>query len=84
MAQSDSLRSLTQLWRQETGVSPHRWLLTARIQRARELLENTQLSMEQIAGQCGLGSSTNLRARFRATVGTTPSAYRRTFQDKAA
>jgi transcriptional regulator GlxA family with amidase domain len=81
---SVSTRTLTRMWRQETGVSPHRWLLTARINRARELLERTQLSVELVAAQCGLGSSTNLRARFRDTVGTTPSAYRRAFQHAAA
>ncbi|MFJ5032854.1 GlxA family transcriptional regulator [Streptomyces sp. NPDC088560] len=75
-----SLRSLTRLWRQETGVSPHQWLLTARINRARELLETTDLQVEQIATRCGLGSGANMRARFRDTVGTTPTAYRRAFQ----
>jgi transcriptional regulator GlxA family with amidase domain len=40
--------------------------------------------VEQIAARCGLGSSTNMRARFRDNVGTTPSAYRRTFQHAAA
>lgn len=51
--------------------------------RARELLETTQLSVEQIAAGCGLGSSTNMCARFRDNVGTTPSAYRRTFQPRS-
>ncbi|MGF1425752.1 GlxA family transcriptional regulator [Kitasatospora sp. LaBMicrA B282] len=75
-----SPRTLTRLWRQETGVSPHQWLLTARLDRAKELLEATDLQVEQIATRCGLGSGTNLRARFRDAVGTTPTAYRRTFQ----
>jgi transcriptional regulator GlxA family with amidase domain len=75
-----SARTLTRLWRQEAGVSPHQWLLTARLDRARELLETTDLQVEQIATRCGLGSGTNLRARFRAAVGTTPTAYRRAFQ----
>ncbi|MBX7547699.1 helix-turn-helix domain-containing protein [Streptomyces sp. NPDC004232] len=75
-----SLRTLTRLWRQETGVSPHQWLLTARINRARELLETTDLQVEQIATRCGLGSGANMRARFRDAVGTTPTAYRRAFQ----
>ncbi|BAC68432.1 HTH-type transcriptional activator RhaR [Streptomyces avermitilis] len=69
------------MWRQETGITPHQWLLTARINHARELLEVTDLGIEQIAAQSGLGTSTNLRARFRDTLGTTPSAYRRTFQE---
>ena len=81
---SVSTRTLTRVWRQETGISPHQWLLTARINRARELLETSPLSVEQIAAASGLGSSTNMRARFRDTVGTTPSAYRRTFQHAAA
>ncbi|MFJ9358814.1 GlxA family transcriptional regulator [Streptomyces mirabilis] len=79
-----SPRTLTRLWRQETGVSPHQWLLTARINRARELLETTDLQVEQIAMRCGLGSGANMRARFRDTVGNTPTAYRRTFQHQAA
>lgn len=78
-----SPRTLTRLWRQETGVSPHQWLLTARLDRARELLETTDLQVEQIATRCGLGSGANMRARFRDTVGVTPTAYRRAFQHQA-
>ncbi|GAA3788734.1 helix-turn-helix domain-containing protein [Streptomyces phyllanthi] len=50
---------------QPTGVSPRQWLLTARVNRARELLQASDLGIEQIAAQAGLGSGTNLRARFR-------------------
>ena len=81
---SVSARTLTRLWREETGVSPHQWLLTARVNRARELLETTDLQIEQIAIRSGLGSGANMRARFRDTVGITPTAYRRTFQHKTA
>ncbi|MGW7255212.1 GlxA family transcriptional regulator [Streptomyces sp. NPDC054834] len=75
-----STRTLVRMWRQETGITPHQWLLTARVNHARELLEVTDLGIEQIATQSGLGTSTNLRARFRDALGTTPTAYRRTFQ----
>lgn len=75
-----STRTLVRMWRQETGVTPHQWLLTARVNHARELLEVTDLGVEQIAAQSGLGTGTNLRARFRDALGTTPTAYRRTFQ----
>ncbi|MBD0860206.1 helix-turn-helix domain-containing protein [Gordonia sp. zg691] len=78
-----SSRTLTRLWRAETGVSPHRWLLAARVNRARELLEKTDHTVEQVASRCGLGSATNLRARFREAVGTTPTAYRRAFSQSA-
>ena len=33
----------------------------------------------RIVVKCGLGGGTNLRARFRDAVGTTPTAYRRAF-----
>jgi transcriptional regulator GlxA family with amidase domain len=79
-----STRTLVRMWRQETGATPHQWVLTARIDHARELLEATTLSIEQIADQTGLGSSTNLRARFRDHLATTPTAYRRTFQHSGA
>ncbi|MFK0019743.1 GlxA family transcriptional regulator [Streptomyces sp. NPDC090798] len=75
-----STRTLVRMWRQETGVTPHQWLLTARVNHARELLEVTDLGVEQIATQSGLGTGTNLRARFRDAIGTTPTAYRRAFQ----
>ncbi|MER6225264.1 helix-turn-helix domain-containing protein [Streptomyces sp900105755] len=79
-----SVRTLVRMWRQETGVSPHQWLLTARVNHARELLEVTTLSVEQIAARSGLGSGTNFRARFREAVGTTPTAYRRAFREPPA
>ncbi|WP_225828625.1 GlxA family transcriptional regulator [Streptomyces naphthomycinicus] len=79
-----STRTLVRMWRQETGVTPHQWLLTARVNHARELLEVTDLGIELIAARSGLGTSTNLRARFRDSLGTTPTAYRRAFQQGAA
>lgn len=79
-----SSRSLTRLWRAETGTSPRRWLLIARVNRAKELLEETDHTVDQIAARCGLGTATNLRARFREIVGTTPTVYRRTFTHTTA
>jgi transcriptional regulator GlxA family with amidase domain len=46
---------------------------------SRELLERSQLSVEQIASDVGLGSGTNLRLHFRRGLGTTPLDYRHTF-----
>ena len=47
---------------------------------ARALLAETDLPVEAIAVRVGLTSAVNLRRRFRAHVGTTPGAYRRTFR----
>lgn len=65
----------------ETGTTPLQWLLSARIDLARELLETRQLNVEQIAARCGLGTPANLRAHFRRAVGVSPSEYRLSFGD---
>ncbi|MER7485496.1 helix-turn-helix domain-containing protein [Streptomyces sp. NPDC126497] len=67
----------------ETGTTPLRWLLAARLDRARELLESTDLAVDHIADRCGLGSPSNLRLHFRRALGTTPTAYRTAFAPTA-
>lgn len=74
-----SQRTLIRRFAEETGASPLQWLLSARVGRARELLESTQLSIEQVAEACGLGTAANLRLHFRRGLGVTPTAYRRAF-----
>ncbi|MDL4816105.1 GlxA family transcriptional regulator [Actinomadura opuntiae] len=71
-----STRTLTRRFHAETGCSPLQWLLQQRIGRARELLETTTLSMDQVAARSGLGSADSLREHMVRRVGLTPSAYR--------
>ena len=74
-----SERTLARRFVEETGKPPLQWLLGARIQRARELLETADQSIDQVAHHCGLGTAANLRLHFRRFVGTTPTAYRNAF-----
>ena len=74
-----SERTLARRWLEESGVTPLQWLLRARVQLARELIETGDLSIDQVARRCGLGTAANLRLHFRRLVGTSPTAYRRTF-----
>ncbi|WP_330177060.1 helix-turn-helix domain-containing protein [Streptomyces sp. NBC_01498] len=74
-----SPRTFSRRFVEDTGYTPMRWLMRARVDRARELLERSGRSVEQIAAEVGLGTGANLRLHFRSTLGTTPSAYRRTF-----
>ena len=74
-----SPRTLARRFQAETGCTPLQWLLQARVDAARELLESSALSIEQIALRTGLGTAINLRVHFRRIVGTTPTAYRRSF-----
>ncbi|MDZ7931733.1 MAG: helix-turn-helix domain-containing protein [Rhodococcus sp. (in: high G+C Gram-positive bacteria)] len=49
-------------------------------ERARELLENTDLTIERIAHDTGFGTATSLRNQLAAELGVSPSAYRATFR----
>ncbi|MEQ4719007.1 helix-turn-helix domain-containing protein [Nonomuraea sp. B19D2] len=74
-----SVRTLTRRFHAETGLSPLQWLLHRRVDRARELLETTELPMDQVAGKSGLGSADSLRKHLVSRVGLTPTAYRASF-----
>lgn len=74
-----SVRTFTRRFREETGQTFGQWLTAARIERAKELLETTDLGVESVARRCGLGSSAALRAQFRVSTGLSPAAYRSTF-----
>lgn len=63
----------------ETGMSPAKWIAAQRISRARTLLEDTALSIEQVAGHSGFGTAAGLRHHFTRQVGVAPAEYRRTF-----
>ncbi|MEV1167773.1 helix-turn-helix domain-containing protein [Nonomuraea sp. NPDC049784] len=74
-----SVRTLTRRFHAETGLSPLQWLLHRRVDRARELLETTELPMDQVAAKSGLGSADSLRKHLAGRVGLTPTAYRASF-----
>lgn len=74
-----SPRTFSRRFAEDTGYTPMQWVLRARIDAARELLESSQRSVEQIAADAGLGTGANLRLHFQRLLGTTPSEYRRTF-----
>jgi transcriptional regulator GlxA family with amidase domain len=79
-----SVRTFTRRFRAETGVSPGTWLAVQRLDYARQLLEDTDLAVDQIAERTGLGSGTNLRQQLRETAGVSPTAYRRMFRTELA
>jgi transcriptional regulator GlxA family with amidase domain len=74
-----SRRSFDRRFREITGTAPAAWLIHQRVLRAQQLLESTQLPVEQVARQCGFSSAAALRPHFRRLVGTVPAAYRTTF-----
>lgn len=75
-----SRRTFTRRFRRATGASVGDWLAHQRLARAQRLLETTDRSLEHIAVESGFGSAVSLRQRFAAVLGTSPSAYRRSFR----
>jgi AraC family transcriptional regulator, transcriptional activator FtrA len=74
-----SKRTFMRRFRAATGFSPADWVTRARVDAARELLENTALSIDQVAERCGLGTPTTLRHHFHKKVGLSPAQYRKSF-----
>ena len=60
-----------------TGLTPHRYILKRRIERARQLLEQRDLTIAEIAYRCGFANQAHLTLAFRNECGATPGEYRR-------
>ncbi|GAA1557485.1 GlxA family transcriptional regulator [Streptomyces globosus] len=78
--ESMSVRTFTRRFREEAGVSPGEWITGQRVERARQLLERTDLPMERVAREAGFGTAQSLRKHLQAALGVSPTAYRRTFR----
>lgn len=79
-----SERTFIRRFRETTGMAPGAWLVAVRVDRARDLLETTDLSIEQVAAESGFGAATTLRHHFRSRLGLSPAAYRDRFGVAAA
>lgn len=74
-----SKRTLARRFAATTGSSPLSWVTGLRVRRAKDLLETTTLSTEEIAEESGFSSAALLRHHFRAIVKLSPSDYRSKF-----
>lgn len=75
-----SPRTFARRFRAETGTTPAAWLNSQRVLRAQELLEGTELNIDEIAREAGFGHSVLLRHHFAKVLDTSPQSYRRTFR----
>jgi len=74
-----SPRNFTRVFTRETGAPPARYVAEARLAAARELLEQSNNTLERIAQHTGFGSSINLRRSFERQLHLTPGEYRQRF-----
>jgi transcriptional regulator GlxA family with amidase domain len=75
-----SVRNLTRVLQKQTGIPPAKFIEKFRVEKARKYLEDTDISLERIAEQCGLGNLLSMRRMFIRHLMTTPSDYRRNFR----
>lgn len=71
-----SHRTLARHVRAATGQSPHSLIQAVRLNRARMLIENSRMSVAQVAQEVGYGDATALRRLMRHAAGANPSAFR--------
>jgi AraC family transcriptional regulator len=64
------------LFKQSVGVAPHQYLTQCRIDRAKQLLLTTELTITEIAFAVGLSNHSSFTRLFRHYVGVTPKEFR--------
>lgn len=68
---------LGHLFKSDTGVAPMQYLKAFRMERARELLETTFLSVKQIMNLVGFNDASGFTRNFKKRYRLSPTAYRR-------
>jgi AraC-like DNA-binding protein len=67
------------LFRQQTGLSPHQYLLIKRLEQAKQLLIEPHFCIQQIAQLCGFASQSSFTTAFNRHFSLTPARFRRQF-----
>lgn len=67
-------------FKETTGETPHRWILLRRVERARELLIGSDLSLADIALTCGFADQSHFTRIFARMTGTPPGTWRRSIR----
>ena len=76
-----SPRNFARVFAREVGTTPAAYVESLRLERARMLLETTDLQLEEIAARCGFGTVETLRRAFGRRLHVSPSGYRDRFSN---
>ncbi|TWI90913.1 GlxA family transcriptional regulator [Chitinophaga japonensis] len=79
---SMSSRNFSRVFTKETGISPAKYVEKVRVEAARRYLEESNLSLDQVAQTCGLVNANGLRRLFMRHLNTSPGIYRKNFGPK--
>jgi AraC family transcriptional regulator len=64
-------------FKESVADTPHRYVMRRRLERAQGLMLTTDVSLGQIAGECGFADQAHFNKLFRRLVGASPGAWRR-------
>jgi AraC family transcriptional regulator of arabinose operon len=73
---------LAHLFREQVGVTPQQYLENERLERAKQLLELTAYTVQQISAQVGFDNPFYFTRRFKKHTGHSPRDYRQTVQSE--
>ncbi|MBB3773811.1 transcriptional regulator GlxA family with amidase domain [Angulomicrobium tetraedrale] len=79
-----SPRSIARLFVRELSVTPHEFVEGVRLDRARNLLEASDLALKAVAFDCGFASPDQMRSAFQRRLNVTPQQYRGSFRTTSA
>src|SRR5258708_26037743 len=77
-----SPRTFARRFQEQTGTTPHQWLMHQRLLAAQRRLEKTAAAIDRIAEAVGLQTAATLRQHLGRALGATPTAYRRRFSTR--
>ncbi|MGP8435014.1 helix-turn-helix domain-containing protein [Paraburkholderia fungorum] len=72
-----SVSHFSHAFKESTGISPYQYLIEQRLQRAKDLMLNTRLSLAEIAVSSGFGTQPYFSRRFLKSTGMSPGVWRR-------
>ena len=76
-----SVWRLCHIFKSDVGMPPIRYLRQLRMERAKDLLESSFLSVKEIAFQVGLNDESHFVRDFKSTYGYSPALYRSKFRN---
>ena len=75
-----SVFSFARRFKAAIGVPPHRYVLQRRVERAKELLRETNSAIAEVALRCGFGDQSAFTTAFRRLTRQTPTGYREAYR----
>jgi AraC family transcriptional regulator len=76
-----SMSYFSRAFSRSMGAAPHKWLLTLRVEAAKEKLRDSRLSLLDVALACGFADQSHLTQVFTRIVGVSPGAWRRALDE---